>query len=156
MARDHLSGDLIAAGADFVRITDTLGLAARGGFWLRPHDLDLWRFALVTDLEDRAATTDPYLYLVAAFPEGVLPGPLLLDDIYSKSPSDPLFREVALRTSGALPDAPQRVDDLLVAGRRYDALVYRADPNRPSRTAIDALARTFAARVNARAATLPG
>lgn len=143
---------MIEAGAEFVRSLDALGFEAQGSYWLRPHDLELWRLVLVTVLEDRATTTDPYAYLTDAFPEGALPGPLMLDDVYVKSPSDALFRAMTAAAADATTERPVRLSSFVANSQFVDALVYRADPHYPTKAQADRIARTVAERVRSRTA----
>jgi len=145
---------VIRSARAFVQEVDMLGLQPQGAFWASDHDTGIWRFHLATVLANVHSLQVLYGLLRERFPDWELPGGVRLDEVSIDGITEQPFFQIA-REIGTGRDRIVRVQDLFAGGRYWDAVVYYADPRRPTRAQAQEIARVFTERVRARAAAAP-
>jgi hypothetical protein len=140
VVRDHLSEELIEAGYRLLFVTDVLKMRAQGAMWIYRHELNDWRYYLVTSLVDTIGRRETYKLLLRIFAApgatGFFPKELTIEDIHLGSPADEYFQKISAAVAGLrlLPPTGKNkatFKDCVINGIKFDGIIYRAVPTSP-------------------------
>jgi hypothetical protein len=145
MVREHLSEELKIAGGQLLAITDGLEMQAQGAMWLYDHQLQDWRYYLVTSLVDTIGRRRTYRLLLDALETVVFPGDMTIEDVHLGSPADDLFRIVsrAARIDGAMAE----FQNCVFGAHCFDGVLYRSVNEIPTMQQAQRIERCFVRRV---------
>ena len=145
MARDHLSERMRQGGAALLATTDDLAMQAQGALWLFDHDLEDWRYYLVTSLVDTLGRRKTYRLLIEAFECSNLPQDMTVEDVHLVNPMDPVFQFVSktLRAD----DGIIELSDFIVSDISFDAVIYRTLRTMPTSREAASIEKRFSKRV---------
>jgi len=151
MVRDRLSEELKEAGGRLLYITDVLQMGAQGAMWVYDHNLNDWRYYLVTSLVDTIGRRETYKRLLRIFgaPEAdkFFPKELTIEDIHLGSPSDQFFQLITSAVSRA-GSGHTTFKDCVINGIRFDGLVYRVVRSIPNTREAKTIEKQFLKRTN--------
>lgn len=149
MAIGPVSDELRRAGAAMLARLDDIGLFPQGVLWLHWHELNDWRFTVISDLVEVLGRAKIYALLDEALEKVGPTEGLTIFDVHLASSTEML----SWMLSSFAP--PVSVDcsfqDCWFEGRQIDAYVYRSDFPRDRRQ-IEAAARKFQREVRLLAA----
>jgi hypothetical protein len=99
MARETLSDELKEAGYRLLFVTDLLKMRAQGAMWIYRHELNDWRYYLVTSLVDAVGRRETYKMIARIFSapgaDGFFSKEFTLEDVHLGSPSDEFFKLIS-------------------------------------------------------------
>jgi hypothetical protein len=153
MAGEHLPEELKVAGLQLLRATDSLDMRTQGAMWIRRHELNDWRYYLVTSLVDTLGRRETYKLLLRIFSasgaDKLFPKELTVEDIHLGSPNDKYFQRIclAIRVDKA-GSSWAEFKDCVINGIQFDGVIYRAVSGEPpSDREAEIIQRTFWKRV---------
>jgi hypothetical protein len=133
VVRDNLSEELIEAGYRLLFMTDVLKMQAQGAMWIRRHDLNDWRYYLVTSLVDAIGRRAVYKLLLRIFGapggEEFFSKDFTIEDVHLGSPTDEYYQRISSGIANLVPPTGKNriiFTDYTVSGITFDAVVYRA------------------------------
>jgi len=123
MAKKALSKDDIALGRAVLLVTDSMGMAVEGAFWIR-HENE-WLYFLSTSLFGHVDTHSIYLWLSEALKRKLSEREAIDFTIYLCRPDDRLAKLIRDQKTTSVDASEPNVTTIKANGHREDVIVYR-------------------------------
>lgn len=110
---------------------DEAGLNAQGAAWIYDHSLEEWRFVVATSLVETMGRTAVYGRLLSVMARLKFPEELTIDDVHLISTDQGLY--MGLGRAFRIENAIVRLNDCIINGRKFDAVIYRWGAQLPTK-----------------------